>query len=103
MFCEKCDHQLGKPFKPKSSVPPLYLAVTALLLGVVAVVFSLVIDQGWYIPVAAGGFGLFLSTYALSMIRFSMTDNKTVPMIITMTATGVSVIGFVIGMTMIMS
>jgi predicted nucleic acid-binding Zn ribbon protein len=101
MFCEECDHQLSRPFKPKSSVPPLYLAAIALILGAISVIFALVLDNGWYIPVGAGGVGLFLSTYALSVIRFSPMENKTVPMVITMSATALSVVGFVLGITMI--
>ena len=101
MFCEECDHQLNQPYKAEVTIPPMYLAAAALILGAIAVIFSLVLKYGWYIPVFTGAIGLFLSTFALNKVRFSSMSNKTAGIVMSMSATALSVIGFVLGVTLI--
>jgi hypothetical protein len=85
---------------PEKKISTIYLVFIALALGAVSVIFSLVLKYGWYIPVGTGAVGLFMSTYSMSRIRFSAIPDKKVPMMMTMVATGLSVIGFMVGLTM---
>jgi len=100
IFCEECDHQLGRSYVPERRTPPMILVIIAVALGAIAIVFGVLIDIGWYVPIGTGAVGLLLGTYTLSIVRLTPMDDKRVPMAMTITAILLSMIGFIMGFSM---
>ncbi|MCL2712928.1 MAG: zinc ribbon domain-containing protein, partial [Methanomassiliicoccaceae archaeon] len=100
IFCERCDHKLDEPYVKERTafIPLMYAILAALALGVAALVISLVFtDIDWFVPVIAGGIGLFLGTYSLSVVRMSENSNRTVFLILAAAAIIMSAAGLLLG------
>jgi predicted nucleic acid-binding Zn ribbon protein len=103
IFCEECDHRIDQPVRRDGAfLPPMYAVIIALALGVAAVICFLLTEDMWYLPVCLGAIGLVLGSYSLTVIRRSAAvDNKTVLSMFAGAAMALSVVGFVMGMTLI--
>ena len=101
IFCEECDHRLDMPYVKKMTMPVHYTVICSLALGLIATVLGLISGQGQYIPVIAGAFGIVLGTYSLRVSREVKDDSKRTLMMLSAAAAGLSVVGFMIGITLI--
>ncbi|MCL2142665.1 MAG: zinc ribbon domain-containing protein [Methanomassiliicoccaceae archaeon] len=103
IFCEECDHRMDQPVRRETAtIPPLYAVIIALVLGVVSVICYFLTEEMWYVPVCVGAIGLVLGSYSMTVTRNTPNiDNKKELMILAGAAMGVSVIGFMLGITLI--
>jgi hypothetical protein len=82
-------------------MPPRYAVFMALALGIVSVVFYFATDT-WYAPVIAGAVGLVLGSYSFTVVKNSPNiDDKKMLTMLAAAAMAVSVVGFMLGITMI--
>jgi len=99
LFCEECDHRIDQPYREKKVIPAVYLISAAVVLGILAMI-TWYLDMEWFIPVAAGGIGLFLGGYSMSLARLSDGENKNMLVILAGAAMAASAVGFMLGITL---
>ena len=102
LFCENCDHRMDQPVRRESAaLPPRYGAFIALALGIVSVILYFVTDI-WYAPTVIGAIGLVLGSYTLTVTRNTPElDNKKMLTAVAAASMAASVVGFMLGITML--
>ena len=99
LFCEECDHRTDQPYKEKMAIPVVYLIAAALALGIIALI-TYFFELQWFIPVAAGGVGLFLGGYSMSLARMSRGNDRMTLLALAGAAIAASAVGFMLGITL---
>lgn len=98
IFCQECDWQLNRPYKPDNTFNKLVIiSFAGLVFGIGAVIVSL-LNMGIYGAVF-GGIGLVLSSFGQTYVRAGKYEGeaKKVFLIITTVALIASICGFVMG------
>lgn len=98
VFCEECDWKLNIAYKgEKMAVNSVYLAIAALVLGIVATATAF-LDQG-IVALICGAVGMFLSGYTQSLVRLTGIQGNVKQRLMVMTTIGLilSVVGFIYG------
>ena len=99
LFCEECDHRVDQPYIERKVIPVLYPILAAVVFGILAMI-TWYLEMEWFIPMAAGGIGLFLGSYSMSLARLSSGENKNMLVILAAVAMAASAIGFMLGITL---
>jgi hypothetical protein len=90
--------QPAKFEKESTAIPPLYAVIIAFALGAVATVLAFM-EFEWYFAVIPGALGIVAGTYSLRTAR-TIENGKTL-MVLAAAATALSVVGFMLGITLL--
>jgi len=100
IFCEECDHRLDQPYRKRTTIPPAYGALIALVLGIVSVIAAFA-DAVWFIPAVLGAIGIFLGSFSMSAVRKADIGNKILWIAFAGIGMALSVIGFMWGLALL--
>jgi uncharacterized membrane protein len=94
---------LDQPYRGKNestTISPMFAVAIALGLGIFSALLVLTKTAEWYIPVMVGAIGIVVGTYSLRIARTVADDKKMMMLILAGVAVALSVIGFVMGISM---
>ena len=99
LFCDECDWRTDQPYRPKATVPRIYFALLAAVLGLSSLLM-------WYLEIAYGAIGLgaigmVLGGHSTAFIRITNPESRVPMMVLAMVGILTSVIGFMLGLTLL--
>lgn len=112
LFCEECDWKVTeKPRKERSENFYLYISVATVVLGLASLILAIVNKTNADAPnfglwsVILGGIGLVAASFSLTSVRIRDVDDRMKKTVIAISAVAqiLSVIGFVVGLSVMLS